>query len=116
MTVRIDLSALSADDLCQLAGALRVAPGQRSLATRAALRQSDDAIRELAAFYPGTRNAQARAIHADLQRYAGSTWARTRGDVECRHGDRRRVLIWRILQFRGGRAPCVRLINGILSR
>jgi hypothetical protein len=115
--LRLDPAALSLDDLIELTEALRVAPGQRSLATRAAIAKRDELIRELARrFYPGlSRNRQAEAIHRELSRYATSTWLHTRADLECRHRDGRRRLFWKILEVRGGWVPSVRLLNEILA-
>jgi hypothetical protein len=115
--IRINPALLSLDELVQLADALRVKPGERSLATRAAIATRDELIRELGRrFYPGqSRNQQAEAIHRELQRYAGSSWLRTRADLECRHRDARRPLVWKILKVRGGNVPSVRLLNDILA-
>jgi hypothetical protein len=113
--VRIDLSALSLDELARLKDAIRVKPGQRSWAIRAALAERDALIRELASrFYPGSRNGQAEAICRDLRRYESTTWQRARADLECPHRDDRRRLLWRILKARDW-VPSQSLIQKILA-
>src|SRR6266702_3124517 len=114
---RINLASLAPDDIAKLREMLRTQPGQRRLETLAALAERDRLIRELAATcYPGlNRNQQSVRIHDELARYRGATWTRTRADAECRHGDRRRRLLWAILKARGGHVPCSRLINEILA-
>jgi hypothetical protein len=115
--VRIDLSALSPDELSRLRELLRVRPGQRSLETRAALAQRDDLIREYGRrFYPGlSKNRQAECIHRDLNRYATSAWQRHRSDVECPHRDARQQMLWQILKARDW-VPSHSLIQKILQR
>lgn len=109
--------SLDAADAARLADALRVKPGARSWATRAALVERDRLICEFAAtYYPGLcRNQRSVRIHAELARYASTTWVRTRADFVCRHRDDRRGLIWQILKTRSGHVPCSRLINDILA-
>lgn len=115
--VPIDLAELSPQQLADLRQALRTRPGQRSPETLAAIAERDRLVRELAAtYFPGlSRNQQSVRIHAELSRYAATTWVRARADAECRHGDRRRRLLWAILKARGGHVPCARLINDILA-
>ncbi|MCK1669671.1 MULTISPECIES: hypothetical protein [unclassified Bradyrhizobium] len=115
--VRIDLAALSANELAALRDALRTRPGQRTPETLAALAERDRLVRELAArCYPGLcRHQQSMRIHDELARYASTTWTRTRADLVCRHRDDRRRLIWQILKMRGGHVPAVRTINDILA-
>ncbi|SDG35353.1 hypothetical protein SAMN05216338_10015 [Bradyrhizobium sp. Rc2d] len=110
------IARFSADELAALRAALHTEPGQRRPETQRAIQERDRLLRRFAArYYPGfTRNQQAKAIHAELRRYAGSTWLRSRVDRECRHRDDRRRLIWQILQLRGGHVPAVRTIFGIL--
>lgn len=117
MTVRINIGALSLAEVADLREQLRTRPGQRRPETRKVLDESDDLIRQFAArYYPSfTRNQQTKAACAELHRYAGGTWLRTRADLECRHRDDRRQLIWKILKLRGGRAPRERTVNGILA-
>ena len=117
MTVRIDVTTLAAADLADLRQALHTQPGQRRPETLAAIAERDRLIRELAAtcFPTLTRNQQSMRIHAELARYASTTWTRTRADLECRHRDDRRRLIWQVLKARGGHFPSVRTINQILS-
>ncbi|MGL3108900.1 hypothetical protein [Bradyrhizobium sp. BR 1432] len=118
MTIRLDVAELTLAELADLRDQLRAKPGERSVETKLAIKQRGSLIREFAArYYPNlTRNQQAEAIHAELRRYAGSTWLRTRADLECRHRDDRRRLIWEILKLRGGHVPAVRTINDILGR
>ncbi|MGX1353001.1 hypothetical protein AB7M49_006610 [Bradyrhizobium elkanii] len=107
---------MSPDELLQLAETLRVKPGERSLATRAALAERDRLVRELAATcFPGlTRNQQAEAIHVALSRYHAGAWRRECSDPECRHAATdRRALLWQILKARP-HVPAPRTINGIL--
>ncbi|MGY3496685.1 prophage antirepressor-like protein [Bradyrhizobium sp. USDA 4502] len=115
MTVRLDLNSLTATEVAELRDALRTRPGERSPETKAALRASDAAIRELTAFYHGrSRWAVAGEIASALSRYSTSEWVRTKADATCRHRDRKRQLIWIALKMRGGRAPSAWLINNIL--
>lgn len=114
--LRIDLASASPAELAELRAALRTKPGERSAETKAALAERDRLVRELAAtcFSALTRNAQAIAIHTELQRYAATTWVRTRGDAACRHADRLRRLLWAILKVRGGHVPKERRLRDIL--
>lgn len=116
MTIPIDLADLSPQQLAELRQAMRTQRGQRTLETQRAIQERDTLIRRFAARYHTgfTQNQQSKAIHAELRRYAGSTWQRSRADRECRHHDDRRRLIWQILQLRGGHVPAVRTIFGIL--
>jgi len=99
---RIDLSLLSADELSRLREMLRVRPGQRSWATRAALAERDGLIREYARrYYPGrSKNEQAECTARDLARYEASAWKNARAAPECPHSDGRRQLLWQILKAR----------------
>lgn len=113
----IDRDALSPADLIALREALRPRPGERSPETEIAIAERGRSVRELAArFYPGlSRHRQAMAIGADLRRYAGLQWVRTRSDQQCRHPDDRQKLFWKILKSRGGHVPSVRTCDDILA-
>ncbi|WP_141933926.1 hypothetical protein [Bradyrhizobium sp. UNPA324] len=92
--------SLDAADAARLAEALRVKPGERSWATRAALAERDDLIREYARrYYPQrSRNEQSQCVARDLARYEGSAWRNARAASLCPHCDPRRQLLWRILK------------------
>jgi hypothetical protein len=109
--------SLDTADAARLADALRVRPGERSWATRAALAERDNLIREYGRrYYPcRSRNEQAQRVARDLGRYAASGWQNARSETECPHRDSRRPLLWRILKARD-RALGASAINQILSR
>ncbi|PVE22305.1 hypothetical protein DC522_21730 [Microvirga sp. KLBC 81] len=79
-------------------------PGQRTLATQAALALRNDLLREAAIrFYPDLPpSAQARELARDLQRYAATGWLRERMHDACpvRHVGKQGELLWRILKAR----------------
>jgi len=108
--------SIDAADAARLADALRIKPGERSWATRAALAKRDDLVREYARrFYAGiSRNQQAERIARDLTRYEASAWQNARAAPECPHRDPRRQLLFRILKVRPV-PPKARTINEILS-
>ncbi|UPK31875.1 hypothetical protein IVB18_05325 [Bradyrhizobium sp. 186] len=115
--VRINLASLTPDDIAKLREMLRTQPGQRRPETLAAIAERDRLIRALAitCFADLCRHQQSVRIHDALVRYAATTWVRARVDVECRHADHRRRLLWQILKTRGGHVPAVRTIDDILA-
>ncbi|MFO1056075.1 MAG: hypothetical protein U1E53_03825 [Dongiaceae bacterium] len=85
-----------------------------------AIRQRDDALRELAARFLAGQSvtAQARRIHCEAVRYAASAWRHDRaaGTLPERHRGRLQESLWRA--FRSG-APmpiCERQLRSILAR
>lgn len=108
--------SIDALDAARLADALRVKPGERSWATRAALAERDNLIREYARQrYPDrSRNEQSQCVARDLARYEAGAWRNARSAPECPHRDPRRLMLWRILK---GWPVAVkhRRINQILS-
>ena len=117
MTVRINIGALSLTELADLREQLRCRPGQRSPETKAKLAECDRLIAAYApTYFPGaSRNRQAEGVAADLRRYAGTVWLRTRSDETCRHRDDRRRMLWTIMKLRPV-PPGVRRIDQILAR
>lgn len=108
--------SLDAADAARLAETLRVKPGERSWATRAALAERDNLIREYAQrFYPNrSRNDQAQCVERDLARYEATAWRDARAAPECPHRDPRRRLLWHI--FKAWPVPLkARRVNQLLS-
>lgn len=123
---------LAADDARTLAAMVRAAiagepiehalgiergPGQRTLATTAALAARDLALREAGRFYPGPPSAQAEALARDLRHYAASGWLyeRTHDTCPARHKDKKGELLWRVLKARDY-VLTPRAIRSILAR
>ncbi|MBB4369119.1 hypothetical protein GGD63_001907 [Bradyrhizobium sp. cir1] len=92
--------SLDAADAARLADMLRLKPGARSWATRAALAERDDLIGEYAMRYYAdrTRNEQSQCIERDLARYEAGAWRHARAAPECPHRDPHRQLLWRIFK------------------
>ena len=79
---------------------LATAPGQRTLATRAAKARRDELYRSMAAahFSTDTRRGRARTIHGALSDYASRAWPRERRHA-CRHPEGSRgFFMWHIMQ------------------
>jgi len=53
---------------------LKPAPGQRSPATERALRERDDAIRDMATFFGGSRRSKCQQVRQKLHHYATTAW------------------------------------------
>lgn len=95
---------IGAADAARLADALRIKPGERSWATRAALAERDNLIRGYAQrYYPErSRNEQSQCVARDLARYEAGAWRNARSAPECPHRDPRRLMLFQILKARRG--------------